>query len=299
MATRSGTLARIRVRAAAPAIVEEASSAHRPPDRRCATPCASGGWGRRCGGRPAGYWDHGAPTPRRTAKRPLIGRLVGVHRSCPAGTAHASASRTSRSRSRTRSCWATSRSRTIVSSPVSPDGLPARPYAVVRRTRRRGGAVRGAAVRAGWGRPATRRRLCVLRQIGDKLVAGVEEFLLVDDVVAVEDGAALVPGQEHGDPLGDAGADQFAGGGAAAIVKEAGRHPGRVAGGAPRRAPAADVVAEVGERAEDPRVASRRILTRHPHDESFVEYAVTGSSFALEFSWTLDCERVLAGGVSR
>ena len=27
------------------------------------------------------------------------------------------------------------------------------PYAVVRRTRRRGGAVRGAAVRAGWGRP--------------------------------------------------------------------------------------------------------------------------------------------------
>ena len=40
-----------------------------------------------------------------------------------------------------------------VSSPVSPDGLPARAYAVVRRTRRRGGAVRGAAVRAGWGRP--------------------------------------------------------------------------------------------------------------------------------------------------
>ena len=30
---------------------------------------------------------------------------------------------------------------------------PARAYAVVRRTRRRGGAVRGAAVRAGWGRP--------------------------------------------------------------------------------------------------------------------------------------------------
>ena len=30
---------------------------------------------------------------------------------------------------------------------------PPRAYAVVRRTRRRGGAVRGAAVRAGWGRP--------------------------------------------------------------------------------------------------------------------------------------------------
>ena len=62
----------------------------------------------------------------------------------------------------------------------------------------------------------------------------------MDDVVAVEDGAALVAGQEHGDPLGDAGADQVAGGGAAAIVEEAGRHAGRLAGGAPRRAPAPD-----------------------------------------------------------
>ena len=32
-----------------------------------------------------------------------------------------------------------------------------------------------------------------LRQIGDQLVPGVEQFLLVDDVVAIEDGAALVP----------------------------------------------------------------------------------------------------------
>ena len=53
-------------------------------------------------------------------------------------------------------------------------------------------------------------------------------------------GAALVSGQEHGDPLGDVCADQVAGGGAPAIVEEAGRHPGRLAGGAPRRAPAAD-----------------------------------------------------------
>ena len=37
-------------------------------------------------------------------------------------------------------------------------------------------------------------------------VKGVEPFLLVDDVVAVEDGAALVPGEAHGDPLGHAGA---------------------------------------------------------------------------------------------
>ena len=90
-------------------------SARRPPDRWHATPCASGGWRCRCGGRPAGYWDHGAPTPRPTANRlrigrssaaywAFIGRLLTVK-------AHASALRTSRRRSRTRSCGATSRSR--------------------------------------------------------------------------------------------------------------------------------------------------------------------------------------------
>ena len=78
-------------------------------------------------------------------------------------------------------------------------------------------------IRGRVGPPAPRRRLCVLCQIGDQLVPGPEQFLFVDDVVAVEDGAALVAGQEHGDPIGDAGADQVAGGGAAAVVKEAGR----------------------------------------------------------------------------
>ena len=98
---------------------------------------------------------------------------------------------------------------------------------------------------AGW------HRLRLLRQIGDQLVPGVEQFLLVDDVVAVEDGAALVPSQEHGDPLGDVRADQVAGGGAATIVEEAGRYAGRLAGGAPRRAPApdGDAVAVEDERA--------------------------------------------------
>ena len=86
--------------------------------------------------------------------------------------------------------------------------------------------------------PAGRPRL--LRQILDELVPGVEQFLFVDDVVAVEDGAGLVAGQEHGDALGDAGADQVAGGGAAAVVEEAGRYASRLTGGAPRRAPAAD-----------------------------------------------------------
>ena len=74
-----------------------------------------------------------------------------------------------------------------------------------RRGARGGGAGR---VRAPAGRP------CLLRQILDELVPGVEQFLFVDDVVAVEDGAGLVAGQEHGDALGDAGADQVAGGGA-------------------------------------------------------------------------------------
>ena len=102
----------------------------------------------------------------------------------------------------------------------------------------RGGARGGGTGRVG--PPTGWYRLRLLRQILDELVPGVEQFLLVDNVVAVEDGAALVPGQEHGDPLGDVRADQVAGGGAPAIVEEAGWHPGRLAGGTPRRAPAAD-----------------------------------------------------------
>ena len=38
-----------------------------------------------------------------------------------------------------------------------------------------------------------RARLRLLRQIGDQLVPGVEQFLLINNVVTVEDGAALVP----------------------------------------------------------------------------------------------------------
>ena len=40
--------------------------------------------------------------------------------------------------------------------------------------------------------------------VSGQLIAGCEQFLLVDDVVAVEDGAGLVPGEEHGDAFGDA-----------------------------------------------------------------------------------------------
>ena len=45
----------------------------------------------------------------------------------------------------------------------------------------------------------------------------VYESVAIVDVVAVEDGPALVPGQEHGDPFGDVCADQVAGGGVTAF----------------------------------------------------------------------------------
>ena len=56
------------------------------------------------------------------------------------------------------------------------------------------GALGGGAGRVG--PPMGWHRLRLLREILDELVPGVEQFLLVDNVVAVEDGAALVPGQE-------------------------------------------------------------------------------------------------------
>ena len=62
----------------AAAIVEEAG---RPAGRLTGgTPCASGGWRCRCGGRPAGYWDHAATNRQSAANRALISRLLGVHR---------------------------------------------------------------------------------------------------------------------------------------------------------------------------------------------------------------------------
>ena len=59
--------------------------------------------------------------------------------------------------------------------------LPVPLTRLVRRTRRRGGAGHVTAAPVGCAR--------LLRQILNELVAGLEQFLLVDDVVAVEDGA--------------------------------------------------------------------------------------------------------------
>ena len=131
-------------------------------------------WAALCGG-VAGVW------PRRRDRAPWAGGGRGGERVLPArGCA---------------SCPSV--------SPDGPTGPPLRRGGASHEAEGRRGARRGGAGRVG--PPATRRRLCVLCQRGDQLVAGPEQFLFVDDVVAVEDGAALVAGQAHGDPLGHAG----------------------------------------------------------------------------------------------
>ena len=45
--------------------------------------------------------------------------------------------------------------------------------------------------------------------------------------------------------------------------------------------------------------ASRTVLARRVSNTLEASFCVAALSCALEFSWTLDCERVLAGGVSR
>ena len=130
-------------------------------------------WAALCGG-VAGVW------PRRRDRAPWAGGGRGGERVLPArGCA---------------SCPSV--------SPDGPTGPPLLRGAASHEAEGRRGARRGGAGRVG--PPATRRRLCVLCQRGDQLVAGPEQFLFVDDVVAVEDGAALVAGQAHGDPLGHA-----------------------------------------------------------------------------------------------
>ena len=106
---------------------ERRSARHRPPSQASAP--GSGHWRPpwRCGRLCAAVWrvcGRGGGIARRG---PAVG--VEVSGSCPPGVVPP----------------------VQASRPTAP---PARPYyAVVRRTRRRGGVVRGAAVRVGWGRP--------------------------------------------------------------------------------------------------------------------------------------------------
>ena len=90
-------------------------------------------------------WDHGAPTPRPPAHRLLIGRLVGVHRSFPGCDGARQRFTPVAKPFADTFLLGDVTVAYVVSSSVSPDGLPARAYAVVRRTRRRGGAGRGLA----------------------------------------------------------------------------------------------------------------------------------------------------------
>ena len=65
--------------------------------------------------------------------------------------------------------------------------------------------------------------LRLLRQILDELVPGVEQFLLVDDVVASKMARLFCPVRSMATRY--VRANQVAGGGAAAIVEETGRTP--------------------------------------------------------------------------
>ena len=100
----------------------------------------------------------GTPTPRLTANRPLIERLLGAYWALIGDYHNDCAARITAPRrgptvglavrgARPPGLWAA-----VCPAPSRPRARPTRAYAVVRRTRRRGGVVRGTAVRAGWGR---------------------------------------------------------------------------------------------------------------------------------------------------
>ena len=71
MAARAGTLARIKLRAAAPAIVEVAGRHAGRLTGGAPRRAPGGGWGCRRGGRPASYWDHAATNRSSAANRPF------------------------------------------------------------------------------------------------------------------------------------------------------------------------------------------------------------------------------------
>jgi len=57
-------------------------------------------------------------------------------------------------------------------------------------------------------------------EVGGQSLAGREEFLFVDDVVAIKHRPRFVARQQHGNPFRHSGPDQVPRGGAAAIVQE-------------------------------------------------------------------------------
>ena len=67
-------------------------------------------------------------------------------------------------------------------------------------------------------------------EVRGQSLSGCQEFLLVDDVVPIEHGPRLVAGEQHGDPLRYARADQVPCRGASTIVEEPMRDLGLPAG---------------------------------------------------------------------
>ena len=82
-----------------------------------------------------------------------------------------------------------------------------------------------------WSRPTGLTKMAIKVNMTDVKVPPVRlEFPIL----------SLHPGLRHRCVAPDVWGRRVAGGGAAALVEEAGRHAGRLTGGAPRRAPAAD-----------------------------------------------------------
>ena len=79
-----------------------------------------------------------------------------------------------------------------------------------------------------------------LRDVGGEPLPGRQELLFIHDVVAIKDRPRLVAGQQHGDSLGYARADQVPGGGASTIVEEPMWDLGRPTRVAERGAPLAN-----------------------------------------------------------
>ena len=74
-------------------------------------------------------------------------------------------------------------------------------------------------------------------EIGEQAFAGLMQFALADDVVAIKHAARFVAEQDHGDPFGDTGPDEVARGGAPAVVQIAAGDVRGAAGSGPTGTP--------------------------------------------------------------
>jgi hypothetical protein len=68
--------------------------------------------------------------------------------------------------------------------------------------------------------------LRVLVEVGGESLSSRQQFLFVDNVIAVKHRARLMAGEQHRDALGDARSDEVARGGAATVMEQPMRDPG-------------------------------------------------------------------------